>query len=122
MFLYNIKFMRLKGQSTMEYAGIIVCVAAALLSMQFFVMRAMNGRLRVAGDEIGEQHSVLLTKSKFTEVSASKVKIFPYIHPLTDVNWKPLEDSSGQEIYGLEIDYGIDESRTKTGTVDISGY
>ena len=122
MLLDNIKFSYLKGQSTMEYAGIMVCVAAALLCMQFFVMRSMNGRIRLAGDGIGEQQSVVWTKANFTEVSSSDTQIFPYIHPLTDTNWKPLEDSSGQEIYGIEVDYGIDESRTKTGKADISGY
>ncbi len=118
----------LKGQSTMEYAGIILCVAAALYSMQFFVMRAMNGRIRVAGDQIGEQQSVLFTQSNFTEISGSKTKIYPHIYPLSYRNNfdkapdTDLKDESGQKVYGLEVYYGIEESNSKTGDENISGY
>ncbi|MCK4917428.1 MAG: hypothetical protein KAJ14_15660 [Candidatus Omnitrophica bacterium] len=113
---------KLKGQSTMEYAGSILFVAAALIMMQFFVMRAISGRIRVAGDGIGEQHSVLFTESDFTEKSSSTTKIVPYMYPLTDQNNKALLDSSGVKIFGLDVDYGVDEKRSKKGVEEISGY
>ncbi len=49
---------KIKGQSTMEYALIIVVVAGALLAMQIFMKRGMENRLRNAADDIGKQFSV----------------------------------------------------------------
>lgn len=49
--------MRKKGQSTLEYAVIIAVVVAALVAMQTYVKRGLQGRLRQASDDIGEQFS-----------------------------------------------------------------
>lgn len=45
-----------KGQNFMEWTLVITCVVGALLGMQFYVKRALQGRLRAAGDQIGEQY------------------------------------------------------------------
>ncbi len=47
---------RRRGQSTLEYAVVIAVVTAALLGMQFFMKRGVQGRLRSATDDIGEQY------------------------------------------------------------------
>ncbi len=46
-----------KAQSTLEYALIISVVVGALLAMQVYVKRGLQGRLRSAADELGEQYS-----------------------------------------------------------------
>jgi len=46
-----------KGQSTLEYAVIIAVVVAALIAMQTYVKRGLQGRLKQASDDIGEQFS-----------------------------------------------------------------
>ena len=48
---------RLSAQSTLEYAVLIVLVTVALLATQTYIKRAMQGRLRSAADDIGEQFS-----------------------------------------------------------------
>ncbi|UCB56779.1 MAG: hypothetical protein JSV30_06195 [Candidatus Omnitrophota bacterium] len=48
--------MKKKAQTLLEYALVIACVAAALMAMQFYVKRAVQGRLRTAADQIGEQY------------------------------------------------------------------
>ena len=68
------------------------------------------------------QSSVVFTESVLTETSTSDTGIIPFMRVLTDTNHKILMDKSGQKIYGLEIDYGIDESSNKTGHEDISSY
>ncbi|MFC1675080.1 hypothetical protein ACFL1K_04275 [Candidatus Omnitrophota bacterium] len=45
----------LKGQSTLEYAIVIALVVAALLAMNIYMKRAVQGRMRSATDDIGEQ-------------------------------------------------------------------
>lgn len=56
--------MRKKGQSTLEYAVIIAVVVAALVAVQTYVKRGLQGRLRQASDDIGEQFSPGYTTSK----------------------------------------------------------
>ena len=55
-----------KGQSTLEYAVVIVVVLAALLAIQVYVRRSIQGKLRSSTDSIGEQYSAGNTTSKYT--------------------------------------------------------
>lgn len=51
-----------KAQSTLEYALLISVVVGGLLTMQNYLKRSVQGKLRASGDEIGEQYSPGLTK------------------------------------------------------------
>jgi len=54
------KFLRNKkkrGQSTLEYAVLIIIVIGALLSIQVYIKRGVQGRLKSATDDIGDQYS-----------------------------------------------------------------
>lgn len=46
-----------KGQSTLEYAILIIIIMAALLSIQVYIKRGVQGRLKSAADDIGDQFS-----------------------------------------------------------------
>ena len=48
----------MKGQSTLEYAVLIIIVIGALLSIQVYIKRGIQGRLKSAADDIGDQYSV----------------------------------------------------------------
>lgn len=48
---------RKKGQSTLEYAILIIIVIGALLSIQVYIKRGIQGRLKQATDDIGDQFS-----------------------------------------------------------------
>ena len=53
------KFLRkIKGQSTLEYAVLIIIIIGALLSIQVYIKRGLQGRLKQATDDIGDQFSV----------------------------------------------------------------
>jgi len=62
---------RIKAQSTLEYAMVIVCIAGALFAMQFYVKRSIQGRLRNAADEVGEQYSAKGTTSTINQTFIS---------------------------------------------------
>ncbi len=47
-----------RGQSTLEYAVLVVIIIGALLSIQFYLKRGVQGRLKSAADDIGDQYSV----------------------------------------------------------------
>jgi len=46
-----------RGQSSLEICILIVCIIGALIAMQVYIKRAIQGRLRLAADDIGEQYS-----------------------------------------------------------------
>lgn len=46
-----------RGQSTLEYAILIVIVIGALLSIQFYIKRGIQGRMKSATDDISYQFS-----------------------------------------------------------------
>lgn len=53
------KFLRKKkAQSTLEYAVLIIIVIGALLSIQMYLKRGIQGRMRSASDDIGDSYSV----------------------------------------------------------------
>ena len=62
MFIY----MQKKGQSTLEYALMVGVVVAALIYMQTYMKRAVQGRLKSSSDEIGEQFSANESTYKYT--------------------------------------------------------
>lgn len=46
-----------QGISTVEFAALAVFLVVALIAMQGYVSRAMQGRLRAQSDSIGEQYA-----------------------------------------------------------------
>lgn len=58
MFTYLNNKRRKKGQSTLEYAILIIIIIGALLSIQVYIKRGIQGRLKGAADDIGDQFSV----------------------------------------------------------------
>jgi uncharacterized protein (UPF0333 family) len=46
-----------KGQSTLEYAILIIIIIAALVSLQTYIKRGVQGRLKSSTDDIGEGYS-----------------------------------------------------------------
>lgn len=55
-----------RGISTVEFAALAVCLVIALIAMQGYVSRAMQGRLRQQADSIGEQYAPEDTASDTT--------------------------------------------------------
>ena len=62
---------RRKGQSTLEYAILIIIIIGALLSIQVYIKRGVQGRLKSAADDIGEQFSPGNTNVVHTRVVKS---------------------------------------------------
>ena len=49
--------MKRRAQSTLEYALMIAVVVGALIAMQVYVKRGLQGKLKDSTDQIGEQYS-----------------------------------------------------------------
>lgn len=54
-----------KGQSTLEYGLIIAVVVAALITMQSYIKRGLQGKVKASVDDIGEQFSPGSTSSTY---------------------------------------------------------
>ena len=65
---------RIKGQSTLEYAILIIIIIGALLSIQVYIKRGVQGRLKGAADDIGDQFSPGNMNSVMTTTTFSKSK------------------------------------------------
>lgn len=63
--------LRGRGQTTLEYATVLIAVAAALVTMQVYVKRGISGRLRAAADSTGEPYDPRNTESRLTLASGS---------------------------------------------------
>lgn len=46
-----------RAQAIFEYAIMLACLVAAVLAMQVYIKRSMQGRLRQAADELGQQYA-----------------------------------------------------------------
>ena len=68
-----LRMLRKRGQSTLEYAVLIVVIIAALIAMQVYLKRGLQGRLRESSDQIGEQFSPGYTTSNRVTRSGSSV-------------------------------------------------
>ena len=64
-----------KAQSTLEYAVVVACLTAALITMQIYIKRGMQGRFKDAADEIGEQYSTVTTNSSLIQTFTSNVTV-----------------------------------------------
>ena len=62
-----------RAQATLEYAVVIIVVVAALLAMQIYLKRSVQGRLRSEADQIGELYSPGHTTSTFTVSRDSEI-------------------------------------------------
>lgn len=70
---------RNSGQSTLEYAFVIAVIVGALIAMQIYIKRSMEGKMKSTSDEIGEGYSARNSKyENITETTSnSNEKIAP---------------------------------------------
>jgi uncharacterized protein (UPF0333 family) len=67
MFIYLNK----RGQSTLEYGIIIAVIVAALITIQVYLKRGIQGKMKSAADDIGEQFSTVGTVNITTTTNAT---------------------------------------------------
>jgi uncharacterized protein (UPF0333 family) len=65
-------FLNKKAQSTLEYGLVIAIVVAALLAINIYMKRGVQGRLRSSADDIGEQFEARNTSSSYTTTRGGK--------------------------------------------------
>ena len=68
------RFLRKKmGQSTLEYAILVVVVIMALVASQAYIKRAVQGRMKESSDDIGEAYSMEFASGNITTTTRSVI-------------------------------------------------
>jgi Flp pilus assembly pilin Flp len=62
-----------RGQSTLEYAILIVVVIMALIGMQAYLKRGISGRMKDSTDQIGEQFNPNYQEGNITTTTGGSV-------------------------------------------------
>ena len=55
-----------KGQSTLEYVILLGFIVSALIAMDIYMKRGMQGRLRQSTDQVGEQYAASHFESDYS--------------------------------------------------------
>ncbi len=105
------------AQSTLEYAVLIACVVSALIAMQIYIKRGMQGRLRQSGDSLGEQYAPNSVDSSIVTTTGSNITITQTLVPLlknetAGENWT---DQYGLPIYGIKSTTNYNETTGRSG-------
>ena len=138
---------RLKAQSILEYAVFSACFIAALIAMQIYVKRGIEGRLKQSSDDIGEQYAPTNTTADITTKQNSAQVITSQLvqlgEPFTDTNnngvydaGEPFTDTDGDTnydvyysdpdqkfpIYGIKSNVNVNETTTRTGNEKLGAF
>jgi len=101
-----------RGQSTLEYAILIAVIVGALLAIQIYVKRGVQGRFKQAADDIGEQYSPQASTYDYTTTSTTNSNENTVSGTVTSASDQP------DEMATTTTDVAQDQ--TKTGTEYIS--
>jgi hypothetical protein len=101
-----------RGQGTLEYSMVIICIVAALLAMQYYIKRAIQGRVRESADTIGEQYGPRHMDSQITITQTGT----------TDVKVQAIQDPNDADKFGLETIANTDETTTRTGHENVGKF
>lgn len=107
---------RLKAQSILEYAIVVACLAAALGATQIYIKRAIQGRLRNATDEIGQQYAPENITAEFTTTINSDMKIKSELKDLG------IKDKDGIEVRGIESTIDFTENTQRSGSEELGEF
>ena len=97
-----------RAQSILEYAVLVACFIAAVIGMQIYVKRGIQGRLRAAADDLGQQYAPKNTDSTMTLNVKSDT--------FTEVNTKEIEPTTGKKYYESTTNTTINETQTQSGS------
>ena len=61
-----------KAQGTLEYAALTAIVVGALIGLQVYMKRGLQGKLKSSADQIGEQYSPHATTGTVTTIVESE--------------------------------------------------
>lgn len=116
---------KLKAQSILEYSIAVGCVVAALIAMQIYIKRGIEGRLKQTADEIGEQYAPenittdITNTLTSTQIDESETEALTYTYPADYPDpalagtTQVIKDSYGLPAQGIRTTVTIDNETMK---------
>lgn len=101
-----------RAQGMLEYSMVIACVVAALLTMQYYIKRAIQGRVRESADTIGEQYAPRYMDSQITITQTGN----------TTIKAEAVVDPKDPMKFGLKTTATTDETTTRTGYENVGKF
>lgn len=98
-----------KGQTTLEYIVLIIIVLGALLAIQYYFKRGLQGRWKAAMDEMGDQYDPRTADSAVRHTLTQN----------TTTAIMTMNDAGG--FWTLRTDEAVMTER-KQGTVEVGAY
>lgn len=95
---------------------LVACVVAALLAMQIYMKRGIQGKLRAASDEIGEQYAPASADSSITTNLTSNITVKQSLVELKNKTGQPLRDANNLPVYGLDTTTDFNETTKRSGS------
>lgn len=99
-----------RGQSTLEYAVIIAVIVGALLAIQVYIKRGIQGRLKQASDDIGDQFSPGASTYDYNTTTTTR----------STESTTPFHTYEGEDV-SLTTST-VNQTQNRTGTEFVSGY
>lgn len=98
---------RKRGQSTLEYAILVVVVIMALVGIQAYLKRGLQGRMRDSADQIGDQFSADYSSYNITTTTKAVVNETQDAWTTTAKYEEQWSQRTGDEQIGnFELEYG----------------
>jgi hypothetical protein len=117
--LHNKKPGQIRAQSMIEYAVMITCIISALLAMQFYIKRGVQGRLRTTSDSLSSEHyDTSSIDSEITTKVTTDTTVTQKAVVLTDKNGQELK-LNDIPLAGLESTVDLKETVKRTGSETI---
>ena len=106
--------LRKKGQTSIEYAVVLIIVIGVFLSMQSYVKRAFQGRWKAAVDDLGDQYdaNAFTSHMHYTLNTESTSTLSVVFDPQAGVN--------GYSTYRNDTSFSV-EQRTGSSNVAPAG-
>jgi len=106
-----------KGQMFLEYSVLVAILAAALLGMQIYLKRSVQGKYRQISDDLGPQYSpksaaAVMNVNTPLGVTSTEQKLTW----LTREDGSYVTDSYDLRVVGIEANTSIIDEATKDGT------
>jgi uncharacterized protein (UPF0333 family) len=96
-----------KGQSTLEYAIIIAVVVAALLAMQIYMKRGVQGKMKQSTDDIGAQFEANATSNQVDfETTADTTNVQTIQNQVTTTTLQPggeTKEKSSEDVQRWDV-------------------
>lgn len=106
--------LRKKGQSTLEYCVLIIVLLGALLTIQNYFKRGIQGRWKAAVDDLGDQYDPRVTNTDIRHGLAMNSE--------TRIRTVPGQSGSGKSGVWTLRDEAANSAETKTGFSRVGGF